>query len=642
MRRAASLSATVTRPLSHDTPQPTLTKWSPARKQVRTAPHLPTSQGTPRPAPARLPLVLVAFGALLAGLGEFALRILVLRWSPYLDQTFQLNPQAIWMGPLAALPLVTVAVSVAWVISFRSRHDARRFGIPLGAVLFVAAFQLGMTTSRVHVLALVLLALGSAVQLSRWACTRQAATAALIRRSTLVLMMVSLGGGLGWNAWKRLRESRAYGALPALSSAPNVLLLILDTVGARELSLYGYDRPTSPFLASFAAEGIRFDRALATAPWTLPSHASFFTGRYPHELNVGWTNALDDRYPTLAEEFARSGFATAGFAANSYFGTWRHGLDRGFQHYSDFAVSFREILANSNLNRRAGRFWRKATGRWFQLRYRSAENMNDDLLHWIDRRPAGRPFFAFVNYIDAHSPYLPPAPYPSLYSGSPNRKWLVNKDVAEEPPSPERISSQRNAYDGAITYLDAQLSVLFQELDKRGLTTNTIVLIAADHGESLGEHGFLEHGVSLYLSELHVPLLIRLPGKAHAGCVVREWVTLRDIPATLGAATRLPSMSLPGNSLIDHCAVPGAVAASPSPLLAETVGRTHLPHWYPASEGDLSSIIVNNLHYLRYGTKIERLYDTSVDFAEKNDLSGDPAYADALALTRAALNKARN
>ena len=620
-----------------------VTGWSRARRQARTVPYrTPSSQRTPRPAPARFPLELITFGALLAGLGEFALRILVLHWSPYLDQTFQLNPQAIWMGPLAALPLVAVAVSVAWLTSSRSRHDALRFGIPLGAVFFVAAFQVGTTTSRVYVPALALLALGGAVQLSRWACTRQAATAALIRRSTLVLMAVSLGGGGGWNAWKRLREVRAFGAVTARSPAPNVLLLILDTVGAKELSVYGYDRPTSPFLASFAADGIRFDRALATASWTLPSHASFFTGRYPHELNVGWTNGLDDRYPTLAEEFARSGFATAGFAANPYYGTWRHGLDRGFQHYSDFAVSFREILANSNLNRRVEKLWQKATGGRFHLRYRNAENMNDDLLNWIDRRPAGRPFFAFVNYIDAHSPYLPPAPYRSLYSGSENRGWLVNKDAAKEPPSPEIISSLRNAYDGAITYLDAQLSVLVQELDKRGLTSNTIVLIAADHGESLGDHGFLEHGVSLYLSELHVPLLIRLPGKAHAGCVVREWVTLRDIPATLGAAASLASPSLPGNSLIDHCARPGIVPASPSPLLAETVGRTHLPNWYPASAGDLSSIIVNDLHYLRRGAKIERLYDTSVDFAEKNDLSSDPAYAGALASTRAALNKARN
>jgi arylsulfatase A-like enzyme len=590
---------------------------------------------------AAFPLGLILFGALLSGLGEFAVRLLVLRWSPYLDRSFQFNPQAIWMGPLAALPVVALVVTISWLIGSRSRHAALQYGLPRGAVFFIAALQVGLTTSRVHWFALAMLALGAAFQLTRWMVSRQAAANALVQRATVLLILVSAGGGLGWRLWKRVAEARAQGGVPAPAQAPNVLMLILDTVGARELSLYGYGRPTSPSLARFAADGIRFDRAAATASWTLPSHASFFTGRYPHELNVGWAMGLDDRDPTLAGEFSRSGYATAGFAANPYYGSARYGLGRGFQHYSDFAVNLGEILSNSNLNRRLERLWNDKTPYSLRLRHRNAASINDDLLDWIDRRPAERPFFAFVNYIDAHSPYLPPSPYRSMYSGSASRKWLVKSDDAEEPPPPEVIKARRDAYDGAITYLDSQLGALFHELDVRGLTGNTIVLVSADHGESLGEHGFLEHGVSLYLTELQVPLIIRLPGKAHAGCVVQEWVTLRDIPATLTSAAALPAPTLPGQSLIQRCLAPGTPPRFTSPVLSETVGRKHLPSWYPASTGDLGSLIFGDLHYLKGGSSIELLFDTSRDLAERNDLSRDPAYADSLALARRLMSSLR-
>lgn len=585
-------------------------------------------------------LTLLAFGSLLAGLGEFATRLLVFRWSPYVDRTFHLNPQAVWMGPVAALPLSLLAVGATWLLTRKIRSETLRFGLPLGVVLFVAALQAGFTTTRVHPVAVAMLALGGAVQLARYASSRQGATARVVRASTAIMAVISIGGGLGWNAWQRHAEDRRYQALPAVAGeSVNVLMLILDTVRASSLSVYGYPRPTSPFLERFAADGIRFDRAMATAPWTLPSHGSFFTGRYPHELDVGWNSPLDDTTRTIAEAFGANGFATAGFVANPYYGQWFFGLDRGFHHYADYPRNVSEVLGNSNLNRRLLRIWNARTGQYWQFGRKNAASVNTEFLDWLDRRPKDKPFFAFLNYIDAHTPYRPPAPYRSLYLEREPPTRRANQGMGNKPTG-ENIRGLQDAYDGAITYLDAQLAELFRQLEARGVTSNTIVLISSDHGEAFGEHGFVEHGVSLYLPELHVPLIVKLPGGKNRGCVVRNWVTLRDIPATLASEARLnPAEPFVGSSLLDYCTEGAVERRVASPVLSEMDERTHLQSWYPSASGPMSGIMIGDLHYVRTGAR-EQLFDTSIDFAELRDLSGDPAHMVNLEAARTALRNA--
>ncbi|HWP69889.1 MAG TPA: sulfatase-like hydrolase/transferase [Gemmatimonadaceae bacterium] len=586
-------------------------------------------------------LTLVAFGALLAGLGEFATRIVVHLWSSYRDWSFHLNPQAVWMGPLAALPVVILVVCAAWLIARRSPSAELQYRLPLGAVLFVAILQVGTTPARMYAWAVAIFALGAAVQLTRVAFTRQAVAARLIRRSTALLIAISLGGALGLNNWRRVAEARRHAELPAPpANAPNVLLLIMDTVRASALSAYGYERKTSPFLERLASEGIRFDRAIATAPWTLPSHASFFTGRYPHELNLGWSSRLDDRYRTLAEAFSESGFVTGGFVANSYYGPWLFGLGRGFQHYADYSSSVSEILGHSNVNRLLLPVWNRLTKQYHHFGRKNAEEVNAEFLGWLDRRPPSRPFFAFLNYIDAHSPYVPPAPYRSMYlEGEPRTRQVIQGSAK---PDSEVTRGLRAAYDGAVTYLDAQLAELFRQLEQRGVANNTIVIVTSDHGESFGEHGFLEHGVSLYLSELHVPLIVRLTGDKHRGCVVRDWVTLRDIPATLTAEAGLNlAEPFPGYSLIDRCSKPEGARLQSSPVLSETVQRSDLSPWYPSSAGSLAAITLHDMRYVRIGSGAEQLFDMAVDSAELHDRSRDPAYAVRLSAMRVALDAVR-
>ena len=209
-----------------------------------------------------------------------------------------------------------------------------------------------------------------------------------------------------------------------------MLLIVLDTVRADRLSLYGYHRATTPKLEQLAKQGIRFDKVRATAPWTLPSHASMFTGRWPHELGVEWMTPLRGKFPTLAEYLGSHGYATAGFVANTLFCSYDTGIDRGFTHYEDyelgplaairtavvvdlaFKAAFRLAL-DYGPSFDAGPF-RPVQGRpcwggsWPEIES-APHAINLKFVDWLARRrEPGRPFFAFLNYFDAHAPYIPP------------------------------------------------------------------------------------------------------------------------------------------------------------------------------------------------------------------------------------------
>ena len=191
---------------------------------------------------------------------------------------------------------------------------------------------------EVYFLAWLILALG----IASWAVPVLERRADRFQRSAgislpvLACLVAVSSGYLFGSDWLR-RRSEARRPFPAPGS-PNVLWIVLDTVGADHLSLYGYTHRTSSTLEELAKRGIRFDRAQATAPWTLPSHASFFTGRWPHELSAGWMMPLDSDDPTIAEYLGGKGYATAGFVANRFFCGWDSGLGRGFTHYEDHAL----------------------------------------------------------------------------------------------------------------------------------------------------------------------------------------------------------------------------------------------------------------------------------------------------------------
>ena len=241
----------------------------------------------------------------------------------------------------------------------------------------------------------------------------------------LVGLVFVLAGFVFGGDW--LKQHRESGRPSPSAAAPNVLLIVLDTVRADHLSLYGYDRPTTPALERWARRGILFSEARATAPWTLASHASLFTGRWPHELGVRWMTPLGTTAPTLAEHFGSRGYATAGFVANLIYCSYDTGLDRGFTHYEDYVLERLMALRTASLIDQAVtelsalsglvdagpfRSLRAAIGRSFFPREqrKDAGAINREFVGWLSQRPEpARPFFAFLNYMDAHSPYvLPP------------------------------------------------------------------------------------------------------------------------------------------------------------------------------------------------------------------------------------------
>ena len=205
------------------------------------------------------------------------------------------------------------------------------------------------------------------------------------------------------------------GLPPPPPGARNVVLIVWDTVRAYNLSAYGYPRNTTPNLARWARKGVRYNLALAPAPWTYPSHSCFFTGQWPFQLNSQWKFTLDTPDPTLAEYLASRGYQTAGFAANTNCCSYETGLARGFAHFEDYPLTPRSLLGRTvpgnwilmNILYRGDYHDMK----WIGLQSRGAHGINDAFLDWLRRRRPDRPFFAFLNYFDAHEPYVPPPGY---------------------------------------------------------------------------------------------------------------------------------------------------------------------------------------------------------------------------------------
>lgn len=411
---------------------------------------------------------------------------------------------------------------------------------------------------------------------------------------------------------------------PAPPGAPNVLLVVLDTVRAMNLSLYGYPRPTTPRLERLAGRGVRFELAFATAPWTLPSHASMFTGRYPYELSAGWDDPLDATYPTLADLFGARGYLTAAFVANTRYCSWESGLDRGFIHYENYLVSPGQIVLSSSLGRTIAnnQRLRRLIGNYEVLGRKTAPKVNADFLRWLSRK-GRRPFFVFLNYMEAHYPYLPPPPFDTKFGP---RRLRLNPWLEHGWKwTPEEVQTELDAYDGSISYLDHHLGLLLDELERRGVLGNTLTIIVSDHGEQFGEHGVMRHGNTLYLPVLHVPLLILLPSRVPEGASVREPVTLRDLPATLLDLLGIEGgPRFPGSSLARFWAGGSTRAPEASPLLSEVgaIPSQDVPASYPISRGGMKSLLEERWHYIRNGDGREELYDFRSDPLEQRDLSG--------------------
>ncbi|MCC6409216.1 MAG: sulfatase [Planctomycetes bacterium] len=453
-----------------------------------------------------------------------------------------------WLGPWT---LCTLFFGVGWLLAvpLSGRDESTLSAVTLAAIA-------------------VVLATGRSVRL-RFPRLRPLAAVPILAFGALALLAAGM-----------LRETIAFEREPRRlhrpgPGQPNVLIVTLDTTRADHMPDWGYARNTTPVLSEFGASALRFEHAVSAADLTLPSHASLFTGFYPpaHEATPSTSaprgRPLAPHFATLAEVLAENGFATYGVVANHGFLGASYGLSQGFDYYDDrMPVPMLAVPPPFSIRKRVIDFlMKRLPERCFDSTYRKADSIADEMLDVLDRaHEAGERWLLFANFMDAHAPYDPPEPFRSLFPGRIDgfgyREFqelsdAVNSGRAEVPAEiREHMISQ---YDGGIAYVDSQLGRVFARLKELGEWDQTLVVITSDHGEAFGEHGTMNHGVSAYEEQVHVPLWFKLPGRPTGG-VVRSRVSLVDVfPSVLEALGFDPPRELHGRSFLRHVADPKRV-----------------------------------------------------------------------------------
>ncbi len=562
------------------------------------------------PAPVGDVLLISAWFGWWTGLMEFSYR--------FGTDAFSLRPSEVqaedlWLAPVAGtVAFLLLALALSLAVRLAKRPHSLRPALVLGLGL-LAFSALRLLELGIHPLAAALLALGLAVQLSRPLAAWQTGLTSLVRRTAVAMCALTALAAITIPVAESWRERRALAGLPAAAAgAPNVLLLILDTVRAQSLGLYGAARPTSPSIERLAERGVVFERAYAPAPWTLPSHATLFTGLWPHQHRATWGRRLVDGVaPTLAEVMADEGYATGGFVANMVFTARGSGLDRGFHHYRDAPLSWSRLLGASPLLAWPFERVRLALGNHRRAARKPAAVVNQELLEWLDGYGSDRPFFAFLNYFDSHLPYGPPAPFDTLFTAPGDRYWAIGNSRQAALYSEEELHQLRASYEEAVAYVDHQVGRLMEALDSRGLRNNTIVIVTSDHGEQFGEHGVIGHSNSLYDPVTRIPLVIadpRSPGLG--GRRIAAPVSLRDVPATIldlvGASGGLPGRSLRGHWM---------GGASPEPILMQNDRGFERLSMLGVVDGDWKYVRTFRAEV------VEELYQVVSDPAEATDLA---------------------
>ena len=588
------------------------------------------------------------------------------------NHLYGMSRHFIWLIPtiylcaFAALGGLGSLVSLIW-----PRRGRRLLPRVLCAVVLLPIVLIAFP--RIFTLGWLIVVLGVAAQIVPWLeSNRRQFWRFVLFSFPIVLGILLLLAALPWVS-DRIKLAREVSRPLPPPGSPNVVLIVLDTVAAGHLSLYGYARPTSTSLAELAERAIRFDSARAPSSWTLPSHATMFTGRWLHELSVGWLSPLDQSRPTLAAYLGTHGYATAGFIANTSYCANDSGLGRGFAQYHDFIFPQLTALKTAILGNRVlvgvaklVSFIEDRPGfAWLQPRVqrvwralvddrKTAALLNRELLDWLSRRTQPeRPFFAFLNFSDAHTPYeLSPGKVHRFGVARPDdrQRELIKRwgELDKFRLAPQDMPLVVDAYDDCVADLDEQIGKLLDRLGRRHVLDQTWLIIASDHGESFGEHaGVFCHGTSLYQTELHVPLLIVPPGGLATRQVVKDTVSLRDLAATIVDVLNLETGSpFPGSSLARYWAAGSSMkplaGEAETPALAEVVPGLAVnvdSYGLPTKSSPLGAVSDGEWSYIRNDAeRREELFHLRPDPREQRNLAGHPGSRPVLERMRQTLN----
>lgn len=460
----------------------------------------------------------------------------------------------------------------------------------------------------------------------------------------VVLTTILIVGTIGWyiqsDSIPTAQEPSVHLA-NKLKGKPNVILITLDTTRADHLSCYGYRRKTTPHLDKFAKESLLFRNAYSTASWTLPAHASLFTGLYPskhgaHGRMDVWVwdlgARLSDQFTTLAEVLRNESYRTAGVIGGPFCSS-HFGLAQGFDYYNDDLLNIKPDLDYFMLYKIIGRFipLRDLAFRYGFSGARIASQINDIVFNWLDKNYE-YPFFLFINYYDSHSPFAAPSPYDRLYEGKDEkiiknpksvekeinycvREWALIQSVlsGKHNLSVKEKNHFISQYDGKISCLDFHLGKLFQKLKSLDIYDQTMIIVASDHGESFGEHHLMFHNLALYDNLLKVPLIIKYPSSMKKTGIVEYPVSLVDI--------------LPEILITLKISVPDQIQGLPlgekrlKGIIAENYKQKYFVKLFPHRfDKDLRTIIKDNFKYIWSSDGKNELYDLSRDPQELHNL----------------------
>jgi arylsulfatase A-like enzyme len=316
----------------------------------------------------------------------------------------------------------------------------------------------------------------------------------------------------------------------APTQRPNIILIVIDAARADHFSCYGYRRKTTPFIDQIAGEGVLYKNAISPAGWTLPAHASMFTGAYPSRHGAHSESLfLPDGLPTLAEVLDKNGYTTCAICRNEWI-TDATGMTRGFKEFYDLRYSKLETII-------------KRLPELIKLKCLDTGGYltNKAAIDWIKKCDSKSPFFLFIHAPGPHFPYLIPAPYNSMFLPegiSYRQAKKVNQDakkfyagVVKMDEDDFKIS--KSLYDGALAYQDRMIWEIYEFLKKKNILDNTIIIITSDHGESLGDHNHLGHNYILYETLIKVPFIVRYPKIFKPGLVVDRQIQTFDIFPTI-------------------------------------------------------------------------------------------------------------
>lgn len=363
-----------------------------------------------------------------------------------------------------------------------------------------------------------------------------------------------------------------------MTKRPNIVLIVLDTHRYDRLSLYGYHRNTSPHIDDFARRAAVFQNGIAPAQWTIPVHASIFTGEYPSTHQALQAHSLlDSRFDTLARLLSLNGYQTTGFCNNPLVGILKNGLKRGFHTFYNYCGVVPSVPDSSNrLPAPLDKLWGWYTQQlrklsypiqnlfahsdfWFQLslhpwlvplwsnlgnfKGHTANSIRDTTRFLEQKQTGDKPQFVFLNLMETHLPYAPPDTFidkfaPYFREEQVARRFLRRYNVETlrwllplEEPLPELEQRVLNdLYDVEVHYQDHLLGRLLERLDR---AENTLTIIVADHGEGIGEHRFVGHSFVAYEELVHVPLIIKFPGGLGAGQRIETPVSTRRLFHTM-------------------------------------------------------------------------------------------------------------